>query len=110
MDSLRKERHMTMDRNRRPGRLSVLAVVALAFAFATASASASIAAAPSNTGAPTISGTAREGSTLTANTGTWDNSPTSFSNRWQRCASAGGSCADISGATSKTYQLVAADV
>jgi len=101
---------MTMDRHRRPGRLAALAIVAFAFAFATATASAAIAAAPSNTGAPTISGTAKEGQTLTAGNGSWDNSPTSFSYRWQRCAAAGGSCADISGATSKTYQLTSADV
>lgn len=62
------------------------------------------AAAPSNTSAPTISGTATEGNTLTANVGSWTNSPTSYSYQWQR----GGS--NIGGATNSTYVLVSADV
>ncbi|WP_157004050.1 cutinase family protein [Microbacterium terrae] len=51
---------------------------------------------------PTISGTASVGSTLTANPGTW--SPTAtLSFQWKRSGAA------ISGATAKTYKLVAAD-
>jgi hypothetical protein len=46
---------------------------------------AAFAAAPANTALPTVSGSAFVGSTLTGATGTWSNSPTSFSYQWQRC-------------------------
>src|SRR6185312_16245337 len=41
--------------------------------------------APSNTKQPTITGTARDGQTLTAQNGSWTNDPTSFSYQWLRC-------------------------
>jgi hypothetical protein len=82
-------------------KLAALAVVTAAAAglFATVAS----AAAPVNTAPPTISGTPKVGSTLTANEGTWTNSPTSFTYRWQRCASDGRSCGDITAGTAKTY-------
>jgi hypothetical protein len=83
----------------------LLLVLAAAIFVATASA-----AAPSNTAAPTISGTAREAQTLTASNGSWNNSPTSFSYQWQRCSLDGTGCADIATATSQGYLLTAADV
>lgn len=55
--------------------------------------------APSNTAAPTISGNNWEGQTLTATTGTWDGTPTSYTYQW----TADGS--NIGGATSSTYVL-----
>src|SRR3981081_3215589 len=73
-------------------------------------AAAASAATPVNTAAPTIGGTPKEGSTLTASDGTWSNSPTSFSYQWQRCASDGTGCGDIPGGTNKTYTPVSGDV
>src|SRR3954453_10704295 len=68
------------------------------------------AATPQNTSPPTISGTPKVGSTLTANDGTWANSPTSFTYQWQRCASDGRSCGDITAGTTKTYAPTTGDV
>ena len=69
-----------------------------------------VAAVPQNTARPAIGGTFKEGSTLSASTGSWSNSPTSFAYQWQRCASDGTSCSSIGGATGKTYVPVSADV
>ncbi|MEU1973474.1 peptidoglycan DD-metalloendopeptidase family protein [Microbacterium sp. NPDC019599] len=52
---------------------------------------------------PTISGTAKVGSTLTATAGVWTPTPTTLSYQWKRDGAA------ITGATSTTYVLVAAD-
>jgi hypothetical protein len=86
--------------------LSLFGVAAVALVVV-ASVSAAV---PQNTSPPTISGTAREGSTLTASDGAWSNTPTSFTYQWQRCASDGTACGDITGAASKTYTLFAGDV
>ncbi|PWT71908.1 MAG: hypothetical protein C5B60_10265 [Chloroflexi bacterium] len=60
---------------------------------------------PVNTAAPTISGTAQVGVTLTASTGTWMYSPTSFTYQW-----VDSSTGNIGGATSSTYVPVAGNV
>jgi len=65
---------------------------------------------PASLSAPTISGSARQGSTLGASTGTWTNSPTAYAYQWQRCSSSGGSCSNIAGATANAYTLAATDV
>lgn len=63
---------------------------------------------PINTAAPTVSGTATQGNTLSCTTGSWNSnlaySPASYSYQWRRGSS------DISGATSSTYSTVVADV
>jgi uncharacterized protein YmfQ (DUF2313 family) len=66
--------------------------------------------APTNKTAPTISGTAQQGKTLSEAHGSWNNSPTSFAYQWLRCDSTGANCAAIGTATAQTYVLVAADV
>jgi hypothetical protein len=60
---------------------------------------------------PTVSGTPQIGQTLTVSNGTW-NSPgqITYTYQWLRCDATGGSCAAITGATSKTYALTSADV
>ncbi len=65
---------------------------------------------PSNTGLPGISGTARDGSMLTASKGSWTGSPTSYAYQWERCDTLGGSCGSIAGANSFRYTVGSADV
>jgi len=59
---------------------------------------------------PTITGTAEVGITLVATHGTWTNSPTSFKYSWSRCATNGGACSTIGGATVRKYTPTAADI
>lgn len=83
-------------------------VLALAAGVARGSATA---VAPSNTSPPTISGTAQQGQTLIATTGTWAGDPTiTYGFQWQRCNSAGATCGNIAGATAGTYVVAAGDV
>jgi len=73
-------------------------------------ASAASAAAPVNVTKPVITGTAREGDTLTTTRGTWQNSPTSFRIRWQRCDVDGTGCVTLVGEPFRTYTPDANDV
>ena len=63
---------------------------------------------PANLAAPTISGTALVGQTLSAAIGSWTNSPTAFAVQWLRCGAAG--CVPIDDATATDYVLTVADV
>lgn len=60
--------------------------------------------APANTSLPSISGTPSQGNTVSCQNGSWTNSPTTYSYRWQRNGT------NISGATSQGYTIGAADV
>jgi hypothetical protein len=93
-------------------RVVVTATNSAGSASATSAQTATVAAAPpTSTGAPTISGTAQDGQTLSATNGSWSGTaPFSYAYQWRRCDSAGGSCSNIAGATSSTYGLVPADV
>ena len=52
--------------------------------------------APSNSAAPTVSGEAKDGSTLVASSGKWTGTPTlSYSYQWERCEENGEGCASI---------------
>jgi hypothetical protein len=84
--------------------------IALAIAIGGVLAGSASAAAPQNTAQPTISGKQMTGQTLTADPGTWTNSPTSYTYKWQRCNRDGDSCGDIANQTNKTYRLTDADV
>lgn len=60
---------------------------------------------------PSVTGTAREGDTLTAVEGTWeDGNSLTYAYQWQRCDAAGANCADIATATTKAYVNQTADV
>jgi hypothetical protein len=87
-------------------------VAALALFVFTGAASAE---SPRNASPPTITGTPAVGATLTGHNGAWldlDGSACgpecSHTFQWQRC-DAGGSCADIAGASGQTYLVSAAD-
>lgn len=96
--------------NRHWPRRALLLVALAAAGILAAAAAARTTAVPHNTALPTISGTAREGQTLTASNGSWDNSPTSYKYAWQRCSVDNSGCTTIAGATDKSYTLVSADV
>ena len=66
-------------------------------------------AAPTNSVAPVIAGTARTGQSLTTSTGTWTGSPT-FEYQWKRANTVGGSYTDIASATNGTYVLTDSDI
>jgi hypothetical protein len=68
------------------------------------------AAPPSNTEAPSISGTAVVGQTLTASSGSWTGTaPISYASQWLRCDSSGANCGSIVGATAQSYTLGSSD-
>jgi hypothetical protein len=81
-------------------------------ASATSEASGVVSAlAPSNTAVPSIAGTAEEGQTLSASTGSWEGTPPiSYGYQWERCNAFGEACLDIAGATNSTYIPGAGDV
>jgi hypothetical protein len=85
------------------------ALTALAAVAGFAEAQAQIA--PTNTTPPAISGTARDGDTLTASQGTWTgDDPMTFTYQWQRCDVNGANCADLAGSTLPAYAVQTSDV
>jgi hypothetical protein len=67
------------------------------------------AAAPTNTNAPGITGSAVVGGVLTGSRGTWKGA-TGYAYQWERCDSSGNGCAAITpGATALTYTVRKAD-
>ena len=65
---------------------------------------------PFNTTEPSISGTAKVGSTLQANRGQWGGEqPITYSYVWLRCSEKGDNCAEIQGASDPSYEVRDAD-
>jgi len=97
-------------------KLQLLAAAVAASALTALAAVAGLAQAealvvPANTTPPTISGTARDGDTLTVEEGTWTgDDPKTFTYQWQRCDVNGLNCADVAGATGVTYAVQTSDV
>lgn len=91
--------------------LALVAALAAAGGAGWAAPSAVQQYAPTNTTRPSISGTAQERNTLTANTGTWTgDQPIVFTYQWQRCNASGASCVNIPTADDQTYAVGSADV
>jgi hypothetical protein len=65
---------------------------------------------PVNTTLPVITGTPKEGASLSSSTGSWTNSPTGYAYQWRRCDSGGANCAPIAGATGSRHLLGSSDV
>ena len=74
--------------------------------------SATVAAAPPvNTLWPALTGTARDGQTLTSSNGAWTGTaPFTYAYAWRRCDTNGNNCTTIANATSSSYVVVSADV
>ena len=89
---------------------TIATVVAALGGVVAGAAGAQVAVAPVNTSAPVISGQPYVGKTLSATTGGWQNSPTSYTYQWVRCDALGNACIQTSGATTKTYIPTSADV
>lgn len=77
---------------------------AIIAAFRAVGAASAAVSAPTNSVAPAISGSTIEAQTLTCSTGTWANSPDSYTYQWEDDGVA------ISGATASTYLLTASEV
>ena len=91
--------------------IAVLATAIGAVFGAASNGSAASGTAPKNTTEPSVSGTAQQGQTLTADHGNWSGTtPITYRYQWQRCDAKGGSCAGISGATARLYDVKSQDV
>jgi hypothetical protein len=98
---------LRVTRRRVGGLVGALALLA---AGLTAVATSGAATGPVNTTAPSVTGAAQQGQTLTTSNGVWQTAPTGYAYSWQRCNPDTTGCADIGGATTATYTLGAADV
>jgi hypothetical protein len=91
--------------------LPLLAAGAVTILVVAGLSNAASSAVPVNTGEPKISGTAQEGQTLTATSGTWTSTSTiTYAYQWRRCNAQGAGCSNIGGADSSSYLVKKADV
>jgi hypothetical protein len=85
-------------------RVAVTGVTAVLLLIVLTGGVAQAAGSLSNTTAPSISGIAQSGQTLTADPGSWSGDTSGgYGYQWQRCDTLGASCSPIAGATSSTY-------
>ena len=88
-----------------------LVVAALVAGIPLPGAEARSAATPANVAAPTITGLAVTGETLTASAGSWTGTPPlTLTTAWQRCDAGGAACAVIPGQTAPTHVVDDADI
>jgi len=66
--------------------------------------------APASSAVPVITGTAQNGATLMASTGSWTGSPTAYSYQWKRSLTSGGPYTDIPTATNSSYVMTESDI
>jgi hypothetical protein len=67
-----------------------------------------VAAQPTSTGLPVVSGAAAVGRALSTTNGSW-NTAVHYAYQWLRCSATGSGCVPIPGATSATYAVARAD-
>ena len=66
--------------------------------------------APVNTVAPVVSGQSLQGQTLSASTGGWSPTPTTYTYQWQRSTDGGTTWSSISGAITSSYSVAGSDL
>ncbi len=66
--------------------------------------------APVSTVAPVVSGQSVQGQTLSASTGSWSPTPTSYTYQWQRSTDGGSTWNNISGAITSSYSVAGGDL
>ncbi len=91
-------------------RVSVTAINAYGQASQSTSAVGPVLSSPPvNTTAPSVSGQAVRGQTLSATAGNWTGAGNTYAYQWKDCNAAGQSCGAINGATGTSYALVLSD-
>jgi hypothetical protein len=98
---------------RLPRLLLIAVLVPLVAVGGTASAGSTVEApgkaAPANVSAPTVSGNALQGQTISASIGSWSGPSATYTLQWQRCDASGGACGPT-GAGDGSYGLGSTDV
>ncbi len=91
-------------------RVAVVAINSSGNASATSAQSAVVSIAPpANSEPPAVSGAPVQAQALSATTGDWQNSPTTFTYQWLQCDATGANCVEIPGAMASSYVPVPGD-
>jgi opacity protein-like surface antigen len=92
-------------------KLTIATVLAAVLAAAGVAYAAVVTDEPAVKALPEVTGTAREGDTLTAKEGEWEQGEAlTYGYQWQRCDANGANCGDIAAAATKAYVAQSADV